>query len=44
VNHSVLLDATSKQPIEADPNKMISEAYTLELRDGLWKVIQISGV
>lgn len=44
VNHSVLLDAASGQPIEADPNKLISEAYTLELRDGSWKVIQISGV
>ena len=43
VNHSVLLDPTTRQPTEADPNKRVSEVYLLKEVDGTWKVITIQG-
>ena len=42
VNHSVLLDGKTGEPIEEDPNETIEEIYTLQLLDGTWKVVDIS--
>lgn len=37
-NHSVRVDADSLEPIEPDPDEVISEIYVLERREGAWKV------
>lgn len=41
VNHSVLLDAQTLEPIEPDPNKVIAEVYLLEEVNGRWMVVNI---
>ncbi len=38
VNHQVLIDATTKQPVEADPNKTLVDAFTLRRVTGRWLV------
>ena len=37
-NHLVLTDAATGQPLEEDPNSIVSRMYMLELIDGTWKV------
>lgn len=39
VNHSVLVDAESGDPIEPDPNEEVRRAYTLRKTGGTWKVV-----
>ena len=41
VNHSVLIDPATGEPVEEDPNDQEHRAYTVELRDGAWKVTAI---
>jgi hypothetical protein len=41
-NHSVLLDPSTSEPTEADPNEMVRETYTLKEIDGQWKVVDIA--
>ena len=40
-NHSVLVD-NSGEPVEADPNEVITEIYTMRRVDGGWKVARIT--
>lgn len=37
-NHSVLLNAETKQPIEPDPNETVDREYKMRLADGTWKI------
>jgi len=37
-NHQVLIDPETKSPIEEDPNEVLSDAVTLRLEGGSWKV------
>lgn len=37
-NHQVLIDPVTKQPIEDDPNEVLTDFVTLRLVDGGWKV------
>ena len=41
LNHSVLVDADSGEPTEADPNKRVNYEYTLQETEGTWKVVDI---
>jgi len=41
VNHSVLLDGATGEPIEADPNEVLHYIYSLREIEGVWKVIDI---
>jgi hypothetical protein len=41
-NHSVLLDPKTKAPVEADPNEVIVEQYTLRRVSSGWKVVDIA--
>lgn len=41
VNHSVLVDGSTHEPIEADPNKRVNYEYTLQETEGTWKVVDI---
>lgn len=38
VNHQVLIDPSTKQPIEEDPNEPLVEITTMRLENGKWKV------
>lgn len=38
-NHSVRLDPMTRQPVEADPNEVISVTFTMERLEGAWKVV-----
>jgi hypothetical protein len=40
-NHSVLLDPDTRNPVEADPDQLVVEKYTLREIDGRWKVVDI---
>jgi hypothetical protein len=44
VNHSVRLDPVGGVPVEADPNEVLQETYTLRKVDGRWKVTFIARV
>lgn len=37
-NHQVLVDPSTKQPIEPDPDRQLIDAFTLRLVDGRWVV------
>ena len=39
MNHQVLIDPETKEPIEDDPNEAIVDAFTLRLTDGRWRVV-----
>ncbi len=41
VNHSVVLDPTTGQPAEPDPNERFSEHRSFKLLGGTWKVVEI---
>ncbi len=41
INHQVLVDPGSGEPIEPDPDETIVEAYSLSLLDGQWFVAEI---
>ncbi|HEY9558466.1 MAG TPA: hypothetical protein VIR58_17135 [Acidimicrobiales bacterium] len=41
VNHQVLVDPTTKEPIEADPNEELLFNFRLELTPGGWRVTLI---
>jgi hypothetical protein len=41
-NHSVKLDAATREAMEPDPNEVVNEQYLLQKLDGTWKVIDIS--
>ncbi len=41
VNHSVLLDARTREPLEADPNEHIQERYLMSRVGGQWLVVDI---
>lgn len=37
-NHQVLIDPETKEPVEADPNEQIIDAFTARLVDGRWVI------
>jgi hypothetical protein len=39
INHSVMLDGETGQPVEADPNETVSEVYSMALENRSWKVV-----
>jgi hypothetical protein len=41
VNHCVLIDPTTGEPSEPDPNKVISETYIFKRFEDRWKVVGI---
>lgn len=41
VNHQVLIDPSTKEPVEDDPNETVADAVTLKLIDGAWRVTRI---
>ena len=41
VNPSVLLDAQTRQPLEADPHERLHERYLMSRMDGQWLVVDI---
>jgi hypothetical protein len=41
VNHSVLLDGSTGEPIEADPNETLRYEYLLQQIEGTWQVVEI---
>ncbi len=42
LNHSVLLDGTTMEPIEPDPNNFVRREYVLEKERGAWRVTHIN--
>ncbi len=40
-NHQVLIDPDTKEPVESDPDEMVTDVVTLILTDGAWKVTRI---
>lgn len=38
VNHQVLIDPTTKRPIEDDPNETLVDAFTARLEGGKWRI------
>lgn len=42
VNHSVLLDPSTREPSEPDPNEVVTEIYLMQRIEGTWKVIDFS--
>lgn len=38
VNHQQLIDPHTKAPVEPDPNERLTDAVTLKLTDGIWRV------
>lgn len=42
VNHMVLVDAKTREPIEPDPNRRVRYVFTLKLIGGMWKVTGIA--
>ena len=41
VNHSVLIDPDTGEPVEEDPDTQHHRAYAMVLQDGAWKVTDI---
>lgn len=41
VNHLTLVDASSREPLEPDPNELVLYQYSLELQGGTWRVTEI---
>ena len=41
VNHSVLLDGTTGEPIEDDPDELLQYTYAMRRIEGVWKVTEI---
>jgi hypothetical protein len=41
-NHSVYLDGTTMQPIEPDPNNVLSREYVLQKEPPGWRVTQVN--
>lgn len=41
VNHSVLLDGSTGQPLEPDPNQRLEYRFVLERREGKWLVVDV---
>ncbi|MBW8825283.1 MAG: hypothetical protein JF603_02875 [Acidobacteria bacterium] len=41
LNHSVTLDATTREPTEPDPNQRIRRLYRLHQSGGVWKVVEV---
>jgi hypothetical protein len=39
-NHMVLVDAVTREPLEADPDDVLARAYTLRRIGGTWKVTE----
>jgi hypothetical protein len=39
VNHSVLLDPSTGEPAEPDPNKLVTDLYAMREIEGAWKVV-----
>lgn len=44
VNHQVLIDSRSKEPLEPDPNERLLVSFRLKLIDGAWRVVFIEKV
>jgi hypothetical protein len=44
VNHQVLIDATTKSPVEPDPNEALLVNFRMKLIDGSWRVVFIQKV
>lgn len=44
VNHQVLIDPRSKEPVEDDPNEQIVFSFELAAIDGVWRVTLIERV
>lgn len=44
VNHQVLIDPVTKEPVEEDPNTQITDVATLVLSDGRWRVSDLRRV
>lgn len=44
VNHQVLIDPATKQPLEPDPNEKVTDAVTLRMIEGAWRVTRIEGL
>jgi hypothetical protein len=42
VNHSVLLDGQTMQPIEPDPNRVVRREYVLRKGSGGWRVAHVN--
>ena len=42
VNHSVLLDGGTMQPIEPDPNRVVRREYVLRKGSGGWRVAHVN--
>ena len=42
VNHQVLVDPATKEPIEADPNELIERTVVLQMDNNIWRVIRIA--
>jgi len=40
-NHQVLIDFQTKEPVEPDPDELVTDVVTVALMDGIWKVIRI---
>jgi hypothetical protein len=40
-NHLVLVDASTRRPLEADPNKPQRQTFTLQLQGDRWVVIEV---
>lgn len=43
-NHQVLIDPTTKKPIESDPDEEVLFSFTLELIDEGWRVVLVERV
>ena len=41
-NHSVLVDPSTREPLEPDPDNELTSIYLLELTGGTWKVTDIT--
>lgn len=44
INHQVLIDPASKQPVEADPNEELLFNFKMKKTDGAWKVALIQRI
>jgi hypothetical protein len=41
VNHSVLVDGATGEPIEPDPDELLEQLHVLRLLEGQWKVTEL---
>ncbi|MFP5328425.1 MAG: hypothetical protein ACLGHT_13185, partial [Acidimicrobiia bacterium] len=41
LNHSVLLDGVTGEPLESDPNERLEYRFVLEKREGAWLVVDV---